>query len=373
MRSKGVVITKFDVLIIGGGIIGQSVCYHLKQEDISIGIIDDFSRCRATHAAGGMLGAQNEFYSESPLFQFSMEGQYMMKEFADELAHLGHVIDYQQHGLLKIASHGEHESLLQQFDFLNAQFKTTELVKDRLDEFAHGYIRNHDLAMWIPTDGQVNAVKYHQALISLNEKVTLIHDRVIDVKADDGFSVSTRSQTYEAQQIVVAAGMYSGDILKSLGIHLETYGVKGEVMTIHHSALDMKETLFQTNGHYIVPKSDDLYVVGATTSKNRDNKVSEEGIDWLTEMTLDLLPELMNGEIVDRRCGFRPDNPLHRPVIDEVRDNLFVATGHYRNGILLSKITGALMHKLMFNKQHPLAMKYKDHFKLEDIHETILK
>lgn len=199
------VVTKFDVLIIGGGIIGQSICYHLKQEGISIAIIDDFSRCRATHVAGGMLGAQNEFYSDSPLFQFSMEGQHMMKDFADELAHLGYVIDYQQHGLLKIASHGEHESLLQQYDFLNAQFKTTELVKNRLDEFAHGYIRNHDLAMWIPTDGQVNAVKYHQALMTLNEDVTFIHDRVIDVKANDGFNVRTSSQTYEAQQIVVAA------------------------------------------------------------------------------------------------------------------------------------------------------------------------
>ncbi|QUR94475.1 NAD(P)/FAD-dependent oxidoreductase [Macrococcoides canis] len=367
------VITKFDVLIIGGGIIGQSICYHLKQEGISIGVIDDFNRCRATHAAGGMLGAQNEFYSDSPLFQLSMEGQHMMKGFADELARLGHGIDYQQHGLLKIASHGEHDALLQQYDFLNTQFKTTELVKDRLHEFAHGHIRNHDLAMWIPTDGQVNAVKYHQALMSLNEEVTFIHDRVVDVKKDNGFIVSTSTHTYEAQQIVVAAGMYSGDILKSLGIHFEIHGVKGEVMTIHHPALNMKETLFQTNGHYIVPKSDDLYVIGATTSMNGDNTVSEEGIDWLKEMTLDLLPELMNGEIVDRRCGFRPDNPLQRPVIDEVRDNLFVATGHYRNGILLSKITGALMHKLMFDKQHPLAMKYKDHFKLEDIHETILK
>lgn len=367
------VITKFDVLIIGGGIIGQSICYHLKQEDISIGIIDDFNSCRATHAAGGMLGAQNEFYSDSPLFQFSMEGQRMMKGFADELVCLGHGIDYQQHGLLKIASHGEHDSLLQQYDFLNTQFKTTELVKDRLHEFAHGHIRNHDLAMWIPTDGQVNAVKYHQALMSLNEDVTFIHDRVVDVKKDNGFIVSTSTHTYEAQQIVVAAGMYSGDILKSLGIHFDIHGVKGEVMTVHHPTLNMKETLFQTNGHYIVPKSDDLYVIGATTSMNGDNTVSEEGIDWLKEMTLDLLPELMNGEIVDRRCGFRPDNPLQRPVIAEVRDNLFVATGHYRNGILLSKITGALMHKVMFDKKHPLAMKYKDHFKLEDIHETILK
>ncbi|UOB20642.1 NAD(P)/FAD-dependent oxidoreductase [Macrococcus armenti] len=367
------VITKFDVLIIGGGIIGQSIGYHLKKEDITIGIIDDYNGCRATHAAGGMLGAQNEFYDDSPLFQLCIEGQYMMKDFADELFRLGHDIDYCQHGLLKIASHDGANDLRQQYDFLSSQFTTTKLYEGSLHKFANGHIRNHDLAMWIPTDGQVNAVKYHTALMQLNDDITFIDDRVIRVESlhANEFIVTTNRGTYHCERLVVAAGMYSGTILKSLNVDFHMHGVKGEVMTIYHPSLCMKETLFQTNGHYIVPKAEDLYLVGATTSLNQENIVHEEGLTWLKSMTYNLLPELMNGEIKDTRCGFRPDSALHRPVIDEVQNGVFVATGHYRNGILLSKITGKLVHKLMFDKNNPLAIKYQNKFKLEDSRETI--
>lgn len=101
-----------------------------------------------------MLGAQNEFYDDSPLFQLCIEGQYMMKDFADELFGLGHDIDYCQHGLLKIASHDGANDLRQQYDFTSSQFTTTKLYEGSLHKFANGHIRNHDLAMWIPTDGR---------------------------------------------------------------------------------------------------------------------------------------------------------------------------------------------------------------------------
>lgn len=369
------VITNYDIVIIGGGIIGENIAYALSSQNENIAIIDDTNGYKATHAAGGMLGAQNEFMADSPLYQLSMIGQEMMPEHINTLERLTNLsIDMQQHGLLKIASSDGLANLKAQHDFLSERHEQFEWIEGKaISRFANGEISSdYQHAMWIPTDGQVNAAKYLTALKAVNQSIPHIAETVIDIhNQHHGYTMKTNEQTIHAQKIIIAAGCKSETLLKMLGIDFPMQGVKGDVMTLHHPDLHIKETLFQTNGHYIVPKSNDMYLIGATTSSDPNKQPGAQGLNWLLSETFKLVPKLKDSGVVSIDCGFRPDSALHRPVIDQLDEALFIATGHYRNGILLSRVTGELMRQMMFEQDGMLYQQFKNSFRLGEIYENI--
>lgn len=368
-------VTTYDIVVIGGGIIGENIVYALKSHTDNIAIIDDAHGYKATHAAGGMLGAQNEFTEDSPLYRLSVLGQQMMPDHIQQLENLtGLSIDLQQHGLLKIASPGDEENLKTQYDFLNSKHEQFEWIASKaLSSYANGSINNaFEQAMWIPTDGQVNAGKYLTVIKYANQDIPHISDHVKSINyVDDKYHLSISDKTIISDKVVIAAGCKSEDLLNMLDIDFPMQGVKGEVLTLHHPDLYLKETLFQTNGHYIVPKSDNHYLIGATTSLDTKQQPSAEGVKWLLEETFKLIPKLCDSTIVSIDCGFRPDTTLHRPVLDQLDEGLFLATGHYRNGILLSRITGEFMRQMIFEQDGELYQQFQKDFKIGEIYENI--
>ena len=102
-----------------------------------------------------------------------------------------------------------------------------------------------------------------------------------------------------------------------------------------------------------MPRDDGLIVVGATVEK--DSKFipgnTPDGINQLQEGIRSLLPEAINWPQMEHWWGFRPCTPDMEPIIGESQiENLFLATGHYRNGVLFSAITSDLLFKLIQNK-----------------------
>lgn len=368
------VITYYDIVIIGGGIIGENILYSLKQHTKNMAIIDNSDGFKATHAAGGMLGAQNEFTEDSPLYQLSIIGQQMMPEHIHRLeAQTNTSIDIQQHGLLKIASPDNISSLKSQYEFLSQHQNVHWIEQQEMKQFANGTIHNDfQHAIWIPSDGQVNAAKYLQSLKIANQDIQHIDDTVINIsKRDSQYYLEMKKETIAAQQLIIAAGCKSDSLLNQLGFNLDIKGAKGEVLTLHHPELHLKETLFQTNGHYIVPKSNHTYLIGATTSYNTSKKPGAKGVQWLLDETFKLIPAFEESSVLKVDCGFRPETAIRRPVIDQLDDHLFVATGHYRNGILLSRATGELVRQMIFDNDQKLVKQFKNKFKIGVFHENI--
>ncbi|WP_414054461.1 NAD(P)/FAD-dependent oxidoreductase [Macrococcus equi] len=368
------VITYYDIVIIGGGIIGENIAYSLQSETNHIALIDDTDGYKATHAAGGMLGAQNEFTEDSALYQLSMLGQQMMPEHIQKLEQItGLSIDLKQHGLLKIASPGDLERLIKQYEFLRSNFKTIDWIDDHhMSQFANGMISSSfQQAMWIPTDGQVNALKYLTALKHANAAIDRINEKVINIsKSNHLYCLSTSGETINCEKLIIAAGCKSDHLLNMVGYECPMQGVKGEVLTLHHPDVHFNETLFQTNGHYIVPKANHHYLIGATTSLNTQKSPGAAGVKWLLDETFKLVPALESSTIVKIDCGFRPEIKQHHPIIGQIDNNLFVATGHYRNGILLSRITAELIRQTIC--QHgELYQQFKFSFRLGEQYENI--
>lgn len=354
---------KFDVVTVGAGVIGLSIAKALAKNGLKVAVIDrDEKERHASYKAGGMLGAQNEFSNDTPLFQLAQISRTHFKPLRDELLEdTGIDIQYSGTGLIKMADSGEDSGILRkQFRFLNSHNeKVKRLSNDDVRNMSNDFIAPNDhFAMHIPGDGQVNANKYTRALTesAVNNGVTRIsHTEVRSIhRTGQSYRLSTSRGDIAAAKVIITAGAWSHELLEPFGIRSFITGVKGEVMLLGHPDVQLEDTLFMTNGCYIIPKRKNRFLIGATSLFNDfSTGFTENGGQWLWAETLKRIPMLEDAEVLMKSSGIRPYTPDETPVMDEVRDGLFVVGGHYRNGILLSPITGELMSGWIMTNRRP--------------------
>ena len=155
-----------------------------------------------------------------------------------------------------------------------------------------------------------------------------------------------------SSHVVVTGGVWSEKLISETGLQLNMYPVKGECFSVRTEAPLLTSTIF-TPGCYLVPKKDGRIIVGATVVPNTFNQqVTLEGIFSLMAHAQKLVPSILQGEWEKAWTGIRPQTADGLPYLDEHPDykGLFIATGHFRNGILLSPITGEIMADLIEGK-----------------------
>lgn len=354
----------YDVIIIGSGVMGMSVARKLSEAGLHIAVVDrDVPGMHASYKAGGMLGAQNEFLEDSALFQLATRSQKMFKTLSDQLkSEVGIDIQYIESGLIKLADEpNDNFAIEQQYQFLHQHNSEVELLNDaRMHQLTGGnsYLGDRS-AMYIPDDHQINANYYTKALFHSLKRRSI--DRIFNTEVESiqsvdggGYKVLTQDDVLTGQQVVVAGGAWSGQLLGSYIQEKCVTGVKGEVLLVEQPHLNLDTTLFTTSGCYIVPKQKDRYLIGATSYfDDYSVGVSEEGRNWLFERATKHVSGLKESKILKQWSGVRPYCTNEQPIMDEVAKDLFVITGHYRNGILLSPIIGELMSQWMLNHQRP--------------------
>lgn len=355
--------TKFDVIIIGSGVIGMSIARELSQKGLRIAIIDRNVRgMYASYAAGGMLGAHNEFTESCSLFHLARQSQDMFQSLKDRLlSEVGLDIEYLESGLVKMAKNETDNPIVeQQFQFLHQHDSNTQLLSSKsLEAITDNNVQSQTLtAMLIPKDHQVNANQYTKALLlSLAKRhIQLIdHSEVQAItKQNNGYTVMTQKDTYRAEKVVVAAGAWSGQLLNQYFSQNPVTGVKGEVLLVEHPTLNLQTTLFMTNGCYIVPKKNHRYLIGATSYVDDYSiGVTKPGKHWLCKQAQHYVPNLANSKLIHQWSGIRPTSTNGQPIMGEVDHHLFVVTGHHRNGILLSPLIGLKMSEWIESGRRP--------------------
>ncbi|MDU2138130.1 MAG: FAD-dependent oxidoreductase, partial [Staphylococcus warneri] len=229
-----------DVLIIGSGVIGMSIARQLNQSHLDIAIVDrDIPGMHASYKAGGMLGAQNEFTTDSELFQLAVASRSLFPELSDALYHeTGIDIEFQQSGLIKMASSTKDVKwLTQQYAFLKSKDPSVELLSDdELFNLSNGHVEPTDLAIYIPKDGQINANHYTKALLQSIIQCDVHRYYQTEVKHihhNNGFyTVTTNNANIYAKKVIVAGGAWSTQLLKDYAIPRQVIGVKGEVLLV---------------------------------------------------------------------------------------------------------------------------------------------
>lgn len=349
---------QYDVGIVGGGIIGQSIAYQLAKEGVSVLILDSHKGgTGATCAAAGMLGANSELENNDAFFQFAKESQRHYHVLRDELSELSQInIQFVDKGMYKLAMTEEEAKSLKvavdNYETLEWHSKETVLQNEP-------HISNSIAgALYIPEDGHVSPThvcaafsKSASLLGATFLENTPVHS--ITKTAANEYTLSTPLEDFVCKHVVIANGVWSGYFFKQLGLNIGMKPVKGECLAIKSDHIQMEKTLFYDHC-YIVPKGDGRFVVGATMVEDDwSTTPSLGGIQSLINKVTPMMPSITSAKLLDTWAGLRPQSDDGKPYIGQHPDgeNIYFATGHYRNGILLAPKTGTMIRDLILRRK----------------------
>jgi glycine oxidase len=371
----------FDVAIIGGGINGSSIAYQLSKMGRKVIIIEKKRlACQASSAAAGMLAAQAEIEQDGPLFQLALKGQAMFSALSSELFEYTRIdIEYVNKGMLKIAETEEiAEEVKKQVAFQRNWDPTIKWLDSKeLREMEPALSPSVSGGMYLPNDGHVQPSKLTQAFAKAavyfgaeirenTEVLSFIYEN------DQVKGVKTTNGIIHSNQVVVATGAWAAKLMSESGLDLRVYPVKGECFSIRTEKPMINTTIFSDKRCYLVPKRNGEIYIGATMIEDTfDNKVTPGGIATLIERATQLVPQIKEAAWERVWSGIRPQTGDGLPYLGEHPrwKGLFVAAGHFRNGILLSPITGKLVADLLADRLLDEAL--LSAFQLERHKETV--
>ncbi|WP_421385058.1 glycine oxidase ThiO [Bacillus salacetis] len=352
----------YDLIIVGGGIIGSSVAYQQSKLGKKVLIIDkNASGSEASRAAAGMLGAQAEIDENDAMLKLALKSRKMFPALISELEELtGIDTGFINKGMLKVAQSDEEVPFLKKQVQYHAEWdhEVKWLNADELFQLEPALSDDLSGGMFIPNDGQVMAPQLSQAFLQGAkakgaeileycevEGLLLSESRVTGVRTSQG--------TIQSENVVIATGAWAGKLMERAGIAIDTIPVKGECFSVVPIRQIIQSTIFSENGCYIVPKKDGRLIVGATTYLNSfDKSVSLHGLSGLFEKAISLIPDIKHARWEKAWAGIRPQTGDGLPYIGPLPGyhGLFIAAGHYRNGILLSPVTGKMVSDMIDNK-----------------------
>ncbi|GEK34344.1 glycine oxidase ThiO [Kurthia sibirica] len=346
----------YDVVIVGGGVIGSSIAYHLAQQNLRIALIDKGEIGReASAAAAGLLGVQAEWTSDDPFFEIAQRSRKLFPQLAETIRHMtGIDIGYEQKGIYRVAfNEAEMANIItikewqsaygERFDMLNTR-QLLQREKQLNTSLIGGVFCQDDGHVLAPklTQGLALAASYLQVEIIEYCEVLSILKKERQVTA-----IHTTLGNIETSHVVIASGAFSNQLLRDFKI--DVFPVKGEVIQLYSNEPMITAPIFNER-FYIAPKRGGHYILGSTMLENDYSKdVTAGGIQQILQHAFALIPRLEKATFKNHWSGLRPHCTNNQPFIDEHPSikGLYAAIGHYRNGILLSAVTGELIaHKI---------------------------
>jgi glycine oxidase ThiO len=335
--------TRSDVLIIGGGAIGLATALELALRGVSVTVLSRNLQEAALHAAAGMLAPQAEGILPGPMQTLCLRSRSLYPEWAAKLESLtGINPEYWPCGILSPL----YEAELSKGAEVGGQWcdrPSLDTLQPELSPEVMG-------GWWFPEDGQVNnqtmAIALRAAVQQLG--VTLREDVTVERVDHDGTQVTgvrTAHELYQADTYVLATGAWSGELFQ-----IPVVPRKGQMLALRSTLgqQSLQHVLFGREV-YIVPRQNGRVVVGATSENvgfTRHNTAA--GVQQLLTAATRLYPPLKDWILEQCWWGFRPTTPDELPILGaSPYKNLVLATGHHRNGILLTPITAMLLAEMI--------------------------
>ncbi len=355
-----------DVLIVGGGVVGLSLAWRLAQRDSRVAVLDAGTAGSASWAAAGMLAPLAEARSYSAFVRLGLDSLALYPEFLKELSDAsGLEIAPAGPGMLRVAR-TEHEA-----DTLRQSLawqQTLGLPLEWLDS-ADALRREPALssrvvgAVYSPREQHVTPRRLLDALrLACRNAGVVIHPNAsvnaLHTQGQRVTGAAASSVAIECGQLVLAAGAWIGSLAAALGLSLPVTPLRGQALALSTAfPLPVSYTVYGTQG-YLVPRSEGRIVVGATEEHAGFDAVpTPGGRDGLRAMATDLVPLAARLPLHEHWAGLRPVTPDGLPILGRAPrwDNVFLAGGHGRNGILLTPLTAHLMTRALLENTPPPA------------------
>jgi glycine oxidase len=345
---------KVDAIIVGGGVIGSSIAYHMSARGMKVILLErDTLGNQASNAAAGMLAVQAEISEAGPMFDMARASRALFPQLATDLRELtGIDIGLKRKGMFRVAAtEADVEEVQRLLDFQKsvgeqAAWLSVEQVRQR----ESGISSEIQGAMFVEEDSHVDApelcLAFAKSAAVLGAQIMEFTEVKSLLSAQGRITgVVTNKGDLLASQVIIASGTWSGSLLAQAGLTCPIYPVKGECFSVlSHSPL-LTSTVF-SDGCYLVPKKGGRIVVGATMIEHSyDRRTTLGGISKLLEAAKQILPGIVETEWERAWSGLRPQTLDGLPYLGEHPKwkGLYVAAGHYRKGILLSPLTGKLV------------------------------
>jgi glycine oxidase len=365
-------VKTWDVIIIGGGIIGLSLAIALRKRGATVLVVERGEPGReASHAAGGML-VDCPLETRTALQPLATASARMYPEFAHELEiESGMKVDLRNYGTILFPSedHLRHpefrklsENAIRPADLEQREPALRKVVFD--DEHELGLARK-ELGLDLTTQ-QIGAWfrSFVRPAFYLKERCVdpralsvaawkTAKNRCVDFSSGDEVTavtlaagrasgVTTTKTAFRAAKVVNCAGAWSGQI----GPHaFPTRPVKGQMLYLAMPSRTLLKHVVRSPEAYLIPRSDGRLLVGTTVEEaGFDKRTDFAAIQRLHRAALTLVPDLRNARFLEDWAGLRPGTPDALPILGETTTpGYYVATGHFRDGILLAPITAELM------------------------------
>jgi len=355
----------YEVAVVGGGIVGSSVAYHLAREGIDAVLVDREDDGRATAAGAGILSpATSSRTADDAWFEFAVEAVDYYPDLVDALdAEQDGDPGYARPGLLSVAAT---DAEIEAFEAALARIerRQTELgrpvpdafaeipveaARDRFPPLAESVRR----AAYYDNAGRVDGRLLTGALRRAGESHGLAVERTDArrIRTDDGSvaGLDTADGSLDAERVVVAGGAWSNAFGDQLGVEIPVEPHRGQIAHLDAGGVDTAgwPIVSPFRGHYVVPWTDNRVVAGATRESDSGYAAhtTAGGVREVLVECLRVAPGLEDAAVEEIRVGLRPVSTDRLPVLGAVPgvEGAYLATGHGATGLQLGPYSGKLV------------------------------
>ncbi|HWX53913.1 MAG TPA: glycine oxidase ThiO [Verrucomicrobiae bacterium] len=325
------VMNTWDVIIAGSGIIGVSLALELQERGARVLLLDRGEPGReASSAAAGML-APADPETPAALRALARESARLYPEFVDMLEDASGVkVDFRRQGTISLLPHAATPPHYQ---------KLSEGDLRRLEPA----VRADGMAFFVQEDSVDPPLLMQAALIAARKRgVEIRHNAEVSETRRAGNEIEVRAgrELFRAKTAVNCRGAWAGTPVRPR---------KGQIFSLRPPQTAMLQHAIVAPDVYLVPRSSGKCVVGATVEDvGYDKTVETSTIRDLHHAAAQLVPELVLLPVLESWAGLRPGTPDNLPILGETEiPGIFIASGHFRNGILLAPVTAPIMANLI--------------------------
>jgi glycine oxidase len=344
-----------EIVIVGAGIIGCAIAYELSRRGVRCLVLDSRRLgMAATNAAAGVLSPLAEFERPAALVRLGLQSLRLYPTWVERLREDVPDIDveFMQNGVLRVAFDDEELAAYRAglrfrdelgVELLDLDATMVHEVEPRLNERVIGGVLS-------PEEAQVSNQLFTLALARAAQKRSV---RVVEFapvlgfrrRADRVTAVRTAQGEFACGQVVLAAGPWTKALARKLGVDIPTFPVRGQMLAYGRMVTPIGRPVWGKRG-YVMPRANGLVFAGATVEQvGFRSRTTKRGLDSVRRGAIELVPQLRHAREHFSWAGLRPASPDGLPIMGALPgwSNVTVATGHFRNGILLAPVTGELL------------------------------
>jgi glycine oxidase len=346
-----------NITVVGAGIVGCAIAHELASRGARVQLLDSRGVGRgATHASAGILAPHIEGHTPE-LHELASRSLAMYDDFVGRVQRdSGRSVEYARNGTLQVALDERDAAALANDARTLATNGVEHLLTDRdgarrmvpvlSDRVTSGLL--------VPSQGYVAAATLTDAVAAAAcaRGARLTTTMVVGVEgASKSARVITSDETIESDAVVVASGSWAVSSKPESGPVVTP--IRGQLLRLRCDEVLAPHVLWGP-ACYVVPWSNGTVLVGATVEDvGFDERATAGGVKALLDAAIELVPALERAEFDEVRVGFRPKSVDELPIIgrSDTMPRVFYAVGHYRNGVLLSPLTAALMADLILENR----------------------